>query len=232
MSAFWAAVWWWNFHEDPRQHPGITNAELAALPAANPAGQIGSGPVPWRRLIPRVTPLMIIYFCQGWTGWLYVTWMPSLFQKNYGLDLKKSSLFYAAMLLCAMIAELLGGVVTDYLLRRTRSLQIARSLLIAVSWVLAVAGLVPGDTDPRPRYRPRRLHGRAVLSRLCDFAAVDRDDGHRAELRRLFEFADECCRRRRRDTVAGRVRLDPATAPAAGRRRSRFPSACCCSRLS
>jgi nitrate/nitrite transporter NarK len=69
--------------------------------------------------------------------------MPSLFQKNYGLDLKKSSLFYAAMLLSAMFAEFLGGVATDYVLRRTRSLPIARSLLIAVSWILAVAGLIP-----------------------------------------------------------------------------------------
>ena len=143
VSAFWAALWWWSFHEDPQQHPRITSAELAALPAADPAKKTGSGPVPWRRLIPRVAPLMIIYFCQGWTGWLYVTWMPSLFQKNYDLDLKKSSFSYAAMLFCAMIAELLGGVVTDYLLRRTQSKQIARSLLIALSWILAVEGLVP-----------------------------------------------------------------------------------------
>jgi hypothetical protein len=42
-----------------------------------------------------------------------------------------------------MIAELFGGVVTDYLLRRTRSQQIARSLLIAVSWGFVLAGLVP-----------------------------------------------------------------------------------------
>jgi hypothetical protein len=27
------------------------------------------------------------YFREGWTGWLYVTWMPSCFPKNYGLDL-------------------------------------------------------------------------------------------------------------------------------------------------
>ena len=47
---------------------------------------------------------MIVYFCQGWTGWLFVTWMPSLLQKNYDLDLKKSSFLYAAMLFCAMIA--------------------------------------------------------------------------------------------------------------------------------
>ena len=48
-----------------------------------------------------------------------------------------------AMLFSGFLAELLGGVTTDYLLRRTRSLQIARSLMIAVSWVLAVAGLAP-----------------------------------------------------------------------------------------
>ncbi len=143
MSAVWAAVWWWYFHEDPRRHPGISSAELAALPTADPATLAGSGPVPWRRLVPRVTPLMIIYFCQGWTGWLFVTWMPSLLQKNYGLDLKKSSFLFMAMLLCAMFAEFLGGVATDYLLRRTGNLKIARSRLIAVSWVLAVAGLVP-----------------------------------------------------------------------------------------
>jgi MFS family permease len=143
VSACWAAIWWWSFHEDPREHPRITAAELAALPSADHRGQTGSGPVPWRRLVPRVAPLMMIYFCQGWTGWLFVTWMPSLLQKNYGLDLKKSSFFYAAMLFSAMIAELLGGVVTDYLLRRTGNLKIARSLLIAISWGFVVAGLLP-----------------------------------------------------------------------------------------
>jgi hypothetical protein len=66
-----------------------------------------------------------------------------LLSKNYGLELKKSSLFYAGTLLSAMVAESLGGAVTDHLLRRTGSLQIARSLLIATSWVLAVASLLP-----------------------------------------------------------------------------------------
>jgi MFS family permease len=142
VSAGWAVIWWWYFHEDPRRHPGITSAELAALPSEDAAGQAGSGPVPWRRLIPRVAPLMIIYFCQGWTGWLFVTWMPSLIQKNYGLDLKKSSFLYAAMLFSAMIAEFLGGVLTDHLLQRTGNLRIARSLLIAIAWGFVVAGLL------------------------------------------------------------------------------------------
>ena len=32
LSTLWAVVWWWYFYEDPRQHPRITSAELAALP--------------------------------------------------------------------------------------------------------------------------------------------------------------------------------------------------------
>jgi MFS family permease len=143
LSAIWAVVWLRYFHEDPRSHPRISAAELTALAAADPDRSIAYGAVPWRRLIPRMAPMMIGYFCQGWTGWLYVTWMPSLMSKNYGLELKKSSLFYAGTLLCAMVAELLGGFVTDYLLRRTGNLRIARSLLIATSWVLAVASLLP-----------------------------------------------------------------------------------------
>jgi MFS family permease len=143
LSACWAVLWWWYFYEDPREHPTITAIELAALPARQPGRQIASGPVPWRRLIPRMTPMMVGYFCQGWTSWLYVTWMPSLFAKNYGMDLKKSALFYAMTLVCAMFAELLGGMTTDYLLRRTQSLQIARSALIAACWALAVAALMP-----------------------------------------------------------------------------------------
>jgi MFS family permease len=143
VSLVWAALWWWHFREDPREHPGITSAELAALSAADPGRQIAYDPVPWRRLVPRMAPMMIIYFCQGWTGWLIATWMPSLLQKNYGLDLKKSAFLYMAMLFGGFIAELLGGVLTDYLLHRTGSVQIARSRLIAVSWAFTVAALMP-----------------------------------------------------------------------------------------
>ncbi|HXO03406.1 MAG TPA: MFS transporter [Stellaceae bacterium] len=142
VTAFWSVLWLWYFRDDPRDHPGISPAEVAAL-TAGPARPGGSGPVPWRRLVPRMAPMMIVYFSMGWTGWLYVTWMPSLFSKNYGLDLKKSALFYAATFLCAMVAEFFGGVISDYLLRRTGSKRIARSLLVSVCLILALMALVP-----------------------------------------------------------------------------------------
>jgi len=142
LTAFWAVLWVWYFRDDPRDHSSITPTEVAAL-SAGPAMPGGSGPVPWRRLVPRMVPMMIVYFSMGWTGWLYVTWMPSLFSKNYGIDMKKSAMFYAATFLCAMVAEFCGGLISDHLLLRTGSKRIARSLLVSVCLVLALAALVP-----------------------------------------------------------------------------------------
>jgi sugar phosphate permease len=143
VSAIWSLVWLWYFRDEPSEHSSVSAAELAALSSG--AGPIArtSGPVPWRRLVPRMIPMMVTYFCMGWTGWLYVTWMPSLFSKNYGVDMKKSAMFYAATFLCAMFAEFVGGLISDHLLQRTKRKSIARSLLVTICLLLALSALIP-----------------------------------------------------------------------------------------
>ena len=171
---------------------------------------------------------MIVYFCQGWTGWLFVTWMPSLLQKNYGIDLKKSAFLYMAMLFSGFLAELLGGVTTDYLLRRTRNLQIARSRLIAVSWTLAVTGLVPAILV---HDLVIGLAGFTVAVFFLGFAisplwtaTMDIAPNYAGTSSSLMNASG---------AVAGILSplpsLGSSTAPAAGRPRSPSPSVCCCS---
>jgi MFS family permease len=143
VSAVWSLWWLWYFRDEPSEHADMSAEELAVLAQNAGQGARFSGPVPWRRLVPRMVPSMVTYFCMGWTGWLYVTWMPSLFSKNYGVDMKKSAMFYAATFLCATIAEFSGGVISDYLLRRTGRKAIARSLLVTVCLILALCALIP-----------------------------------------------------------------------------------------
>ncbi|MBV8888876.1 MAG: MFS transporter [Alphaproteobacteria bacterium] len=143
LSALWAILWLWWFRDDPRRHPAMTAAELASLPVTDQSTRVAAGRVPWRRLVPRMLPTMIVYFCMGWTGWLFVTWMPSLFLHNYGLDLKSSAFFTSGTFLAGMVGDTVGGVVSDAILRRTGSRQIARSLLIAVCMVAGLAALIP-----------------------------------------------------------------------------------------
>jgi nitrate/nitrite transporter NarK len=143
LSALWAVLWAWFYRDDPRRHGSFTEVELAALPSAEARRPVRAGPVPWGPLVRRMMPTMIVYFCMGWTGWLFVTWMPSLFLHNYGLDLKSSAFFTSGTFLAGMIGDTVGGVISDWLLQRTGSRRIARSLLIAVCLLLALASLMP-----------------------------------------------------------------------------------------
>jgi predicted MFS family arabinose efflux permease len=60
--------------------------------------------------------------------------------------MKKSAMFYAATFLCATVAELFGGMLSDYLLRRTGQKRIARSWLITICLLLALSALLPAIT--------------------------------------------------------------------------------------
>lgn len=143
LSAGWAVLWLWWFCDDPREHPAMTPTELAELPTTDRATRIAAGQVPWGRLVPRMLPTMTVYFCMGWTGWLFVTWMPSLFMHNYGLNLKSSAFFTSGTFLAGMIGDTAGGVASDWLLQRTGNRGIARSRLIACCMIAALAALAP-----------------------------------------------------------------------------------------
>jgi hypothetical protein len=91
LTAVWLVFWYAIFRDHPRDHPDATAAELDRLP---PLAEIAPGttkrdPIPWRRLLKRVAPSAAVYFCYGWTGWLYFTWLPSFFPARLQLQSQK-----------------------------------------------------------------------------------------------------------------------------------------------
>jgi MFS family permease len=129
-SFLWVAVWFWYFRDNPRDHSGVSEAELAVLPTAN---KNESNPVPWGRLIRRMMPTTAVYFCYGWTLWVYVSWLPQFFQQGYQLDLKNSALFAGSIFFAGVVGDALGGVMTDTILKWTKSLVWARSRAIVLA---------------------------------------------------------------------------------------------------
>src|ERR1700704_4573342 len=97
ISLVWAIAWVWYFRDDPGEHPGITPAELEVLPRYALRKERKKDPVPWLRLARRMLPVTLVYFCYGWTLWLYLAWIPSFFLHSYRLDLKRSALFSAGV---------------------------------------------------------------------------------------------------------------------------------------
>jgi MFS family permease len=142
VSFLWVIVWALAFTEFPKDHPRITAEELAELSGAD-EGAAARLQIPWRRLLKRMAPVTLVYFCYGWTLWLFLSWLPQYFLHSYGLNLKQSALFSSSVFFAGVICDTLGGVVTDRLLRRTDSLKLARSRMVCVCMAASLVSLVP-----------------------------------------------------------------------------------------
>jgi MFS family permease len=140
-SLLWPAIWMWFFRDNPRDHPSITPEQLATLPSR--ATGSGSRNVPWLRLARRILPVTIVDFCYGWTLWLFLSWIPSFFFQNYGLNLQATALFSTGVFLAGVIGDTLGGVASDGLLRKTGSLVVARRYVIVGGFLGAFLFLLP-----------------------------------------------------------------------------------------
>jgi sugar phosphate permease len=141
VSLTWVFVWFWYFRDDPKEHPAITEAELAMLPRRD--ASTTRPVVPWRSLVPRILPVTIVYFCYGWTLWLFLSWIPLFFINSYKLDVKQSAIFSLGVFLAGVIGDTLGGVVSDWLFHKTGNVRFARLSVILTGFVGAFVSLVP-----------------------------------------------------------------------------------------
>ena len=142
-SLVWVLVWVWYFRDTPADHRGMTREDLDLLPNRGAAIATARLDVPWMRLTRRMLPVTTVYFCYAWTLWVYLNWLPSFFREAYKLDLSRSALFASAVFSAGVAGDLLGGVVSDAILRRTGDLQKARRDVVVAGFLGAFVFLLP-----------------------------------------------------------------------------------------
>jgi len=139
LSFAWLAAWALIFRENPADHPGLTQEERHELPPPKAKGQ----EVPWGRLFKRMAPVTMVYFCYGWTLWLFLSWIPQYFLHSQNLNLSKMAIFSSSVFLAGVVGDTLGGIVTDRIYARTGNLNRARSLMVAICMGLTCLSLLP-----------------------------------------------------------------------------------------
>jgi sugar phosphate permease len=143
VSLAWTLIWALYFRDNPRDHPAITTTEVDRLPSFRTREQRRREPVPWGRLTRRMLPVTIVYFCYGWTLWLYLSWIPQYFAQSYKLNLRDSAMFAAGVFFGGVVGDTLGGVVTDRVYERTRDHNKARRNLVVVGFLCSLASMLP-----------------------------------------------------------------------------------------
>jgi MFS family permease len=137
VSLAWALAWAVYFRDNPADHFSITTKELESLPTfVLRDGK--ADPVPWLSLARRMVPVTVVYFCYGWTLWLYLAWIPSFFLHSYRLDVKNSALFSSGVFFAGVVGDTLGGVVSDRILSKTGDRIMARRNLVVAGFLCSL----------------------------------------------------------------------------------------------
>jgi ACS family glucarate transporter-like MFS transporter len=146
-----AATLFARFICSPARHPRVNAAELQLISAGgglvnmDDAGATKiSTPFRWSNLRLLLSNRMLLGIYLGQYGinvltYFFVTWFPIYLVKDRGLDIMHAGFATALPALCGFAGGLLGGFVSDRLLARTKSLDVARKTPILFGMLLASA---------------------------------------------------------------------------------------------
>jgi ACS family glucarate transporter-like MFS transporter len=149
----WAAWFWKWFRNAPQEHHSVNVAEreLIAPPAAPldnaaPAGQnrddgLPTPAVPWLQLLtsPAMWCICGQQFFRGAGYMFFTSWFATYLQESRGVTIATSGLLTMLPLLSVVAGSLAGGVMSDAVLRRTRSIRLARQAVAGCSLGLCAA---------------------------------------------------------------------------------------------
>lgn len=143
LGVAWAALWFWYYRDTPREHASVNAAELEMIEGALGAGRARVS-VPWRHLLAnsQLWVLSAMYFCYAYCINIFLTWFPKYLHDARGFDIALMGLFASMPLMAGVVGDLLGGWVSDLLVKRGAGLKMARRS-VAVVGFLTAAVMIP-----------------------------------------------------------------------------------------
>jgi ACS family glucarate transporter-like MFS transporter len=143
------AILWFREIDSVKTHPRISPAEmdaiergggLASLDATDrPAANTLTWPaVTWLLSNRMLVGIYLGQYCITTLTWFFLTWFPIYLNQARHIPIVKAGFLAALPALCGFAGGILGGVISDRLLRSGCSLTLARKLPIVVGMVLAM----------------------------------------------------------------------------------------------
>ena len=143
VGVAWALLFYPWFRDDPADKRSVNAAELNLIASsrARPKRERHDAKV-WAALFTSrsLWGLAFVYVFGSFGFSFFLSWMPKFLKNVHHIDYDKSEWMSALPMFCAGIASLLGGWISDRLVRRTGRKRFARALLpVAGSLFAAVA---------------------------------------------------------------------------------------------
>jgi ACS family glucarate transporter-like MFS transporter len=140
----WCAAFYWWFRDTPEEKANCNQAERDLIHGYPPPSSVqeeghGHALPPWRCLFFSLTTWSLCaascFVCFGW--YFYPTWQPEYLKEVFGISYTGSELITGLPFLCGAVGSLLGGGLSDYLVRRTGNRRWGRSVIGVVGFTAA-----------------------------------------------------------------------------------------------
>ncbi|HUS06356.1 MAG TPA: MFS transporter [Bryobacteraceae bacterium] len=137
----WAAAWFYWFRDEPEHHAAVNEAERDLILAGRDVA-VAHSFTGWGVMRhPSVWALCAAYFSNGYGFYFLITWLPAYLEQHRGLRAGALSLFAGLPLLLSVLADLTGGIATDWLVRRS-GLRIGRAAIGVSAYAIAAATML------------------------------------------------------------------------------------------
>ncbi len=156
------ALVWLKMVYNPTNHPLVNEAELDYI--AKNGGLVDmdgarsaeddsrdSGPK-WSYVKQLLTNRMLLgvylaQYCINAITYFFLTWFPVYLVQERGMSILKAGLVASLPAICGFIGGILGGVMSDYLLRKGRTLSVARKTPIVLGLSLSTSMVICNYVD-------------------------------------------------------------------------------------
>ncbi|WP_114195257.1 MFS transporter [Edaphovirga cremea] len=143
---------WLKVIHDPKDYPGINQAELEYMEAGGALINIDvknekRTPVKgekWKQIKQLLSSRMMVgvylgQYCINALTYFFITWFPVYLVQERGMSILKAGFLASVPAICGFAGGVLGGIISDYLMRKTNSLTFARKTPIVIGMFLSMS---------------------------------------------------------------------------------------------
>ena len=149
VGVLWWLIWHRTVAATPVDQPGISRQELDVISAGTAAGSARE-PAPWRQLLANraVWAIVIAHFCNNWSLYVLLSWMPTFINKGLGVDYASVGWLTMIPHLASFVALNVAGGIADRMIRAGRDKTFVRKLMQTIGFGgISLSLLVVGYVD-------------------------------------------------------------------------------------